>query len=203
MGWTFLLQITVFVAATSGVQGWMPARAMNSLTRLRVSTPPSSSSDATAADLSPEEEEEQETENFLETCQRLCDERNLSLDKVKNCRDLSSVQNSPIRPNRIYRMGRLSDASEDDIELLLRQVNLNTIVDLRSPTELKDDPTLFRSAVFQNFTNLVWKEQGRGKPGCVKELPPGKSPVKNKRFQKRSDGTSSSVAKTNQKSQQD
>ena len=126
---------------------------------------------------------------FLEKCRILCEERNLPLEKVKNCRDLASVRKSPIQPNRIYRLGRLSDATDADIDLLLRgKVNLTTIVDLRSPTELKDDPTLFRPAVFGNFTTLVWKEQGRGKPGCVKELPPGESPVmKKRRFRKKKD----------------
>ena len=156
----------------SGVHGWIPLRPKATTVVSLFSVSSSSSSDAAATSLTPEEEE------FLQNCETLCTERNLPLQKVKNCRDLSSVRNSPIKPNRIYRMGRLSDATETDIELLLNQVNLTTIVDLRSPTELKDDPTLFREAVFANFSNLVWKEQGRGRDGCVKELPLGKSPVK-------------------------
>eukprot|EP00977_Amphora_coffeiformis_P018569 scaffold6586_cov138-Amphora_coffeaeformis.AAC.2 len=156
-----------------GVNAWIPLRpkATPIISLLSVS---SSSSDAAATSLTAEEEE------FLQNCETMCAERNLPLQKVKNCRDLSSVRNSPIKPNRIYRMGRLSDATEADIELLFNQVNLTTIVDLRSPTELKEDPTLFREAVFANFTNLVWKEQGRGRDGCVKELPPGKYPVKSR-----------------------
>lgn len=142
----------------------------------------SSDADAAADETSlttPEEEE------FLQNCQRLCDERNLPLQKIKNCRDLASVRNSPIQPNRIFRMGRLSDATDEDIQLMLRDVNLTTVVDLRSPTELKDDPTLFREAVFANFTNLVWREKGRGKDGIVKELPPGESPLRKRRFRRK------------------
>jgi Tyrosine phosphatase family len=54
---------------------------------------------------------------------------------------------------------------------------LRTIVDLRSPTELKDDPTLMRTEVFENFTDLVWKERGRNGEGCLRELPKGSGPV--------------------------
>ena len=153
---------------------------------LRVSSP---SPDAVPASFTPEDDKEHddsgEEEEFLKQCQVLCDERNLPFQNIKNCRDLASVRNSPIKPNRIFRTGRLSDATEDDIQLFLRDLNLTTIVDLRSPTELKDDPTLFRSAVFANFTNLVWQEKGRGKDGVVKELPPGESPVKKRRFRRK------------------
>lgn len=144
---------------------------------LRVSSPPSS--DAAAASLTPEEEE------FIAKCQTLCGERNLPLEKVKNARDLASVRNSPIKPNRLLRTGRLSDATDADIKVLLHDVNLTTVVDLRSPTELKDDPTLFRPEVFGDFTNVVWKEQGRGRDGCVKEIPPNSSPVQSSRFWKK------------------
>ena len=123
-------------------------------------------------------------EIFLQRCQQLCRERNLPLEKVKNARDLASVQNSPVLPNRIWRMGRLSDATAADVQLLLRELNIRTLVDLRSPTELKDDPTLLRDAVFQNFTDIVWKEQGMRGNGCLRRLEKGEGPVK-KRFWKK------------------
>ena len=134
----------VLLFSSRNAQAWLAdrPRSLTPVSRLNVSP----SSDSAASSYTPDEEE------FLKSCQRLCDERNLPLQKIKNCRDLASVRNSPIKPNRIFRMGRLSDASDDDIQLMLRDVNLTTIVDLRSPTELKDDPTLFRSEVFSNFT---------------------------------------------------
>jgi protein tyrosine/serine phosphatase len=125
-------------------------------------------------------DEEQQKHTFALRCKELCDERNLPFAKIKNARDLATVRNSPIRPGRVFRMGRLSDASDSDIELLKR-LDFRTLVDLRSPTELKEDPTLLREEVFTDFTDLVWKEQGRGKDGCLRELSKGENPVK-KRF---------------------
>lgn len=136
-----------------------------------------------------EDEEEELTEEattiFQQQCRALCQERNLPFTKIKNARDLSTVRNSPIRPRRILRMGRVSDATADDIHLLMREIGIQTLVDLRSPTELKDDPTLLREEVFQNFTNVVWKEQGRKKDGCLRELKPGEGPVRSRAFWKR------------------
>ncbi|GAX22604.1 hypothetical protein FisN_14Hh237 [Fistulifera solaris] len=122
---------------------------------------------------------------FLQHCKALCEERNLPLQKVKNARDLASVRNSPIQPGRIFRMGRVSDATEEDIQLLFQKVGFKTLVDLRSPTELKDDPTLMREDVFKEFTNVVWQERGRGKEGCLRELKVGEGPVRSRNVFKR------------------
>jgi hypothetical protein len=122
--------------------------------------------------------EQVEIDEFQEQTKQLCQERNLNLEKVKNARDLSSVKGSPILPGRVYRMGRVSDATEHDIDLLMKEINLKTLVDLRSPTELKDDPTLQREEVFKDFTTMVWTERGRDKPGCLRELHHGESPIK-------------------------
>ena len=125
---------------------------------------------------------------FKLRCKGLCDERNLKLEKVKNARDLVSAVTADkpiIQPGRVFRMGRVSDATEEDISLLMDELDLRTLVDLRSPTELKDDPTLLRSAVFSNFTTVVWKEQGRKRDGCLKELKAGESPVEQKSWWKR------------------
>jgi len=112
---------------------------------------------------------------FLEQCKMLCQERNLPLQNVKNARDLSTIQGSPVLPGRLFRTGRVSDASTEDIALLLEDLNMTTLVDLRSPTELKDDATLMRTAIYGNFTNLLWRER---KPGCVLELEPNQVPLK-------------------------
>ena len=78
-------------------------------------------------------------------------------------------------------MGRLSEASDKDIQFLLDDKNINTIIDLRSPTELKDDEKLQRFEVFGDFTNLVWLERGRNRDGCLIELDAGASPVLKRR----------------------
>mmetsp|Transcript_9415 Transcript_9415/g.26017 ORF Transcript_9415/g.26017 Transcript_9415/m.26017 type:complete len:495 (+) Transcript_9415:237-1721(+) len=117
---------------------------------------------------------------FLAQCAALCRERNLPLQNVKNARDLSTVRGSPVVPGRLYRTGRVSDATADDIRLLLDDLNVTTLVDLRSPTELKDDATLMRPEVYANFTTLLWREPRvrSKKKGCVIELPPGQAPLK-------------------------
>jgi protein tyrosine/serine phosphatase len=119
--------------------------------------------------------------HFMARCKELCEVRNLPFSNVKNARDLASVRNSRIKPGRVFRMGRLSDASESDIKLL-KQLNIRTLVDLRSPTELRDDPALLREDVFNEFTDLVWKEQGRGKDGCLSVIPKGGSPLNKRKF---------------------
>jgi hypothetical protein len=68
----------------------------------------------------------------------------LNLRCVKNARDLASVAKSPIIPNRVYRTGKLSDATSEDIDILLKQRGIRTVIDLRSPTELKEDEGLHR-----------------------------------------------------------
>ena len=110
----------------------------------------------------------------------MCLERNLPLESVKNCRDLACTSSSPILPGRIFRTGRLGDASEKDRELLFKDLGISTLVDLRSPTELRDDDALMAEC-FDGFTNLVWIENGRRRDGCVRELAAGVSPVEKAR----------------------
>lgn len=116
---------------------------------------------------------------FKDEIRALCLERNLPFEKVKNCRDLASPSSSPILPGRLFRTGRLGDATAKDQELL-KTLGITTLVDLRSPTELKDDESLM-SGVFDGFTDLVWIENGRGKDGCLRELEAGVSPVQKSR----------------------
>jgi protein tyrosine/serine phosphatase len=127
---------------------------------------------------------DKEEQELAAKTKALCAERNLPFQKVKNARDLASVKNSPVKSGKIYRMGRLGDATAQDQELLWSELGIKTLVDLRSPTELKDDPALL-SDVFSNFTDLVWKEKGRKKEGCVFVLEHGESPVNRRRRQKK------------------
>ncbi|KAL3789654.1 hypothetical protein ACHAW5_002371 [Stephanodiscus triporus] len=103
---------------------------------------------------------------FLARTAALCAERNVPFENIKNARDLASVRNSPVSPNRVYRVGRVSDASSSDLDALFGDIGIKTLVDLRSPTELRDDPSLDRADVFGNFTDMVFHERGR----MVKEL---------------------------------
>jgi protein tyrosine/serine phosphatase len=111
-------------------------------------------------------------EEFFTCTKKLCTERNISLQKIKNARDLSSVRNSPVKPNRLFRTGRVSDATPDDLKVLFDEMKIKTLVDLRSPTELKDDVTLDRPEVFGDFKTLIWDER---KGGLVKELNVGET----------------------------
>lgn len=122
-----------------------------------------------------------EEKEFLVRTAALCQERNLPLQKVKNARDLASVRNSPIKPGRVYRIGRVSDATKEDMQILFGDIGVKTLVDLRSPTELKDDPTLEREEVFANFTDMVFYEQRR----LVKELGPEEKRMQRRRTRDR------------------
>jgi len=148
-----------------------------SLSSLSSSVQPGESSGG----VSSKQQDEESDAIFLNHCKELCDKRNIPFDAIKNARDLASVANSPVRPGRVYRMGRVSDATANDITKL-EELNFRTLVDLRSPTELKDDPTLQREEVFRNFIDIVWKQ--RGKDGCLRELNKGESPIKSRRFWK-------------------
>jgi protein tyrosine/serine phosphatase len=118
--------------------------------------------------------EELDEEAFKERTRQLCLERNVPLAKVKNCRDLSSVQNCNIAPNKVIRMGRVSDASEEDLKNYLH--NIKTLVDLRSPTELKEDLSLEGSEVYANYASLVFSERRKG--GTVRELADGEPRIR-------------------------
>lgn len=138
-----------------------------------------------ATDYDPEEEA-----RFKEEIRILCQERNLRLQKVKNCRDLAASPKAAekIKSGRIFRTGRLGDATAQDREVLFEEpptgLGLRTLVDLRSPTELKDDKSLMDSEVFDAFTDLVWIENGRGRDGCLRELQKGVSPIDKARKRK-------------------
>ncbi len=124
------------------------------------------------------EEEEKEEAAFKQRIKQLCLERNYPFQKIKNARDLSSTTpSSPIQPNRIVRTGRISDATESDLAVLNNDIQIKTLVDLRSYTELKDDPVLDREEVFGEFKDLVWDER----KNSVKVLGEGRSRVEKKK----------------------
>lgn len=126
------------------------------------------------------EESKDEEQLFKDEISSLCSQRNLPLEQVKNCRDLSATTSSPIVPGRLFRTGRIGDATEKDCALLFDNIGITTLVDLRSPTELRDDDALMADC-FGDFTDLVWIENGRRRDGCLRELDGGVSPVEKSR----------------------
>lgn len=127
------------------------------------------------------DDDEEAAKLFKEEIAALCNERNLPLEKVKNCRDMSSSRSSPILPGRLFRTGRVGQASKNDEKILFEGgIGITTLVDLRSPTELRDDDYLMAD-VFGEFTDLVWIENRRRRDGCLRELEPGVSPVEKAR----------------------
>jgi len=89
----------------------------------------------------------------------LCEERNIPFDDIKNARDLSSTKDSPVKTGAVIRMGKVSSASDKDINILENELKVKTFVDLRSPTELKEDPSLNDDKVFKDFRTIIWKER--------------------------------------------
>lgn len=122
---------------------------------------------------------------FLDRTKQLCEERNYPFRSIKNARDLASVHNSPIAPGKVIRMGRPGDASTEDLQVLNEQLQIKTLIDLRSPTELKEDDSLMREAVYGEYVDILWKEKGGRKKnkqgGVVRELNAGEEPLP-KRF---------------------
>lgn len=106
----------------------------------------------------------------MEETKKLCVERNIPFECIKNARDLASVRGSPIKPGRAYRLGKISDASASDLTKL-DELDIRTVVDLRSPTEWKEDKKLNDEEVFGEYTTCIWKERnGKVKEGGVMEV---------------------------------
>jgi protein tyrosine/serine phosphatase len=173
-----IFQLSLLVSITIVVEGFIGPLGVNQ---------PLSAVRHRGTDLQASVVDSTEDEKFKQEIRELCSQRNMPLEKVKNCRDLASVQNSPIKPGRIFRTGRLGDATAKDQNMLLNELKITTVVDLRSPTELKDDPALM-APIFKNFTDILWLETRRGKDGCVRELDPGVSPIEKRRFKKTKTG---------------
>jgi len=83
----------------------------------------------------------------------------IEMEGIKNVRDLSSVEGSPIAPKLLYRAGMLSNATPSDIATLQTQLDIKTLVDLRSLTELKEDLSLSSSPVYDGFTDVQWSSR--------------------------------------------
>jgi len=104
-----------------------------------------------------------EESEFLKNTKDLCKERNIPFEKINNARDLSSGCENTIQSNRVYRMGRVSDASTNDVNRLVNDIGMKTLIDLRSPTELKDDPNVDNPELFQYFHSWIWKRKDKVK----------------------------------------
>jgi protein tyrosine/serine phosphatase len=130
------------------------------------------------------QQSDHEQPSFLERTREISKNRNLKLEKVLNARDLATCHNSLIQPGKVFRTGKISDANDEDVKLLMEDLGIKTLIDLRSGVELKDDPNL-GAPVYQGFTNVLWKDRGRKREGCVRVLKANESPVK-ERFWKRS-----------------
>lgn len=69
--------------------------------------------------------------------------RRISLQKLKNTRDLGGFQttdNKRIIPHMLIRSGSLYKASEKDIETLCKEYHLRTVIDLRIDAEINEKP---------------------------------------------------------------
>lgn len=140
----------------------------------------SETTDVSGTSLADEGEEEKA---FKKRTKELCESRNIPFHNIKNARDLSSscdITNDSeegeekecsskscsfiVKKNKLYRMGKVSNASHpEDTDFLS---DIKTFIDLRSPTELKEDETLNTELVFDGVTNLLWRERS----GKVKDL---------------------------------
>lgn len=114
-------------------------------------------------------EQSEEELKFLEKALQICEDRNIQFECIKNARDLSSVNNSPICSNRVIRMGKVSDSSNSDKDILFNTLGIKTFIDLRSPTELKEDEKINDCTTFGDFVTLVWRPSKVSKRDRVKE----------------------------------
>jgi len=102
-------------------------------------------------------------------------EGELSFDEVKNARDLASADGAIISPNCLFRTGMLSNASPADAEKISNELNLKTLVDLRSLTELKTDDGLNSNPVFGEYVDIRWSSVRSAREVLTKEKYDGKS----------------------------
>lgn len=114
-------------------------------------------------------EQSEEELNFLANTSQICEVRNIEFECIKNARDLSTVNNSPILQNRVIRMGKVSDSSSNDKDMLFNTLGIKTFIDLRSPTELKEDEKINDCTTFGDFVTLVWRPSKVSKRDRVKE----------------------------------
>lgn len=77
---------------------------------------------------------------------------NVDLDMVKNVRDLASVEGSGIQPHRFIRMGYPSKATDEDCKVLLEELGIRTLIDVRSDKELYTDELVGTGSIYGHFT---------------------------------------------------
>jgi len=103
----------------------------------------------------------------------------VALENVKNFRDIQSA--SPrinILPSKLFRTGCMSKATDLDSSCILKDLNVKSLVDLRSPKELEDDEMLHTSTVYDGCMNYrydkkmqEWKEDGVTLNGALAKDP--------------------------------
>ena len=92
----------------------------------------------------------------------------IKLDNLLNTRDLGGIKTKhgyTIKSKRLIRSGKLYDASDNDINILTKKYNLNTIIDLRTIKEItqKPDPKIkgvinHHLPLFEGFLTGISKE---------------------------------------------
>jgi len=98
-------------------------------------------------------------------------------DGINTKVNINNKNSINIAPRKLIRCGRLSDASTEDISILFDEFGIRTLVDLRSPTELKEDTTLERQDVYSGFDSFIWLER---KGGSVVKLREGEPRIRHK-----------------------
>lgn len=78
-----------------------------------------------------------------------------TLNSVKNVRDLASVNNSPIKPGRIFRAACVGTADAGETDVIVE--NFKTLIDLRSEKEWNGDLIKYNSTVFDAYDSLIYK----------------------------------------------
>ena len=66
----------------------------------------------------------------------------IKMKKIRNMRDLGGINtsSSKIKNGVLYRSSKLTDATENDIELLEKKYQIKTVIDLRTPAEVDEKP---------------------------------------------------------------
>lgn len=94
---------------------------------------------------------------------------NIIFDNILNARDLGGIIGAggrPIRPHRLLRTAHLHDASDADVERLLREYNLCRVFDFRSLNEFNAVPDREMEGVQHHLLPTIdmRAEQDTGKP---------------------------------------
>lgn len=106
---------------------------------------------------------------------------NIKFDKIKNARDMGGIINKEgkkIKSGCFIRSSELSRATDRDVEILTKQYNLNTIIDLRTAMEKEQKPDrvppgvkFVETPLFTESTMGVTREKSMESPAMLKKLP--------------------------------